>query len=95
MLEALGEILFEFFGELVLQLLLEGSCEAASHAVRRFRGQAVHENRTLAAIGYAIFEALAGAASLVLAPHHPKFEVYGSPVTAVARATAESKLIRG
>ena len=98
MLEALGEILIEFFGEIVLQLLLEGSCEAASHAVRRFRGQAVNENRTLASIGYALFGALAGVASLVIAPHHliraPRLRGASLVVTPIIAGLAMSGLGR-
>lgn len=62
------EFLFELVGEFFLQLLLEALAEAGLHTLRRDDNPAPRP--WLAALGYALFGALAGAISLWLLPQH-------------------------
>jgi len=64
------DILFfvlEFFGEFLLELIIEALFESGAHAVPpRYRKET---NPILAAIGYGLFGAIAGGLSLLVFPH--------------------------
>jgi len=62
------ELLFEFFGEFILQVLGEALVELGLHSVAEpFRRT---PNVWLACIGYALFGAAAGGLTLLVFPHH-------------------------
>ena len=64
MLEFLFEILGEFFFQLLLQALTEAGLHAWADPLRK------PANPVLAAIGYALFGAMAGGLSLLIFPHN-------------------------
>jgi hypothetical protein len=65
-MEIIFELLFSFFGEFLLQVLFEVLAELGLHSMREpFRRP---PNPWLAALGYAIFGAIAGALSLLVFP---------------------------
>jgi hypothetical protein len=65
-MEALFAMLLEFFGELLLQVIVELLAEFGFHIIREpFRKQ---PSAWLAALGYALFGAVAGGISLLVAP---------------------------
>jgi len=64
--EVLFEILFNFLGELLLQLVFEILVEAGLHVLREPFRKTPHA--AVAAIGYAIFGAAAGGISLLVVP---------------------------
>jgi len=62
------EFLFEMVGEFLLQAILEGLVELGFHSLAEpFRKP---PNPWLAAVGYALFGAMAGGISLLLFPDH-------------------------
>jgi hypothetical protein len=66
-MEVLFEILFEFIGEVLLQIFFEFLAEFGLHCLGApFKKP---PNPWLAAIGYALFGAIAGGLSLWLVPH--------------------------
>lgn len=65
-MEILFELLFEFVGELLLQVVFEAIAEVGLHRVRNPLRKP--PNPWLAAIGYAIFGAVAGGLSLLVFP---------------------------
>jgi hypothetical protein len=68
MLEALFEILAEFLGEFLLQLVVEGLFELGLRSLAApFRRR---PNPWLAALGYTLFGGLGGAFSLLAFPSH-------------------------
>ena len=60
--------LFEIAGEFLLQMLFEGIAELFGHALKAKTRRKTPVRRELAAVGYALFGALAGVASLWLMP---------------------------
>lgn len=66
-MEFLFELLFQFFGELFLQLVLEFFAEMGLRSL----GQVLRKkpNRRLAIAGYTLWGALAGGISLLMFPH--------------------------
>lgn len=62
------EFLFEVLGEFIFQIILEGLAEAGLHVVSN--PQSKPPNPFLAAIGYALFGAMAGGLSLLIFPHN-------------------------
>ncbi len=67
-MDVLLEIVIQFFGEVVLQLVFEALAELGLHIVREpfKRSQPLHP--WLACLGYGIFGAISGALSLWLVP---------------------------
>lgn len=66
-MEFIFELLFQFFGEFLLQIFFETIGEMGMHRTRdAFKKQV---NPWLAGIGYVIFGAIAGAISLWIFPH--------------------------
>ena len=65
-MELVAELLFQFFAEVVLQIVFEALAELGLHSLREtFRKPA---NPWFAAVGYAIFGAAAGGLSLWVFP---------------------------
>ena len=68
-MEILFEIAFQFFGEIILQLLVELLAETGVRALSRSQREPLHP--TLAILGYSIWGAIAGGISLLIFPHSP------------------------
>ncbi len=67
-MEFLIEAVIEFFGEFLLQVLVQGFIEIGWHSLAEpFRKQ---PNPWLAAVGYAVFGAVIGGLSLLVFPHY-------------------------
>jgi hypothetical protein len=68
-MEVIFELVFEFFGEIILQVVFEALAEAGLHVFRdRRKTSSGHSQPWLAAIGYVLFGAIAGAISLWVMP---------------------------
>jgi multisubunit Na+/H+ antiporter MnhG subunit len=65
-MEIIFEILFSFIGEFVLQILMEALAEIGLHSMRETWRRP--PNPWFAAIGYALFGAIAGGLSLLFLP---------------------------
>ena len=65
-MEIIFEVLFSFIGEFVLQVLLEALAEMGLHSMRETWRKP--PNPWFAAIGYALFGAIAGGLSLLFLP---------------------------
>jgi hypothetical protein len=61
--------LLEIAGEFLLQMVFEGVAELFGHAVKKRSKRTTPMRPEIAALGYALFGALAGGASLWLMPH--------------------------
>ena len=90
-MEIVFEILFvllQFVGELVLQVILEALAELGLHSVRETFRRPKPSHPALAAVGYAILGAAAGAISLWLFPQlfidTPRLRILNLLVTPVA-----------
>jgi hypothetical protein len=68
-LEFIFEVIFEFFGEVLLQLAVSLLAEAGLHAVRNPDEVAAPRSPWLLACGYALLGLLAGGISLLVLPH--------------------------
>ena len=68
-MEFVFEILFQFFGELLLQLLFEALSEVGLHGVKDTLRKP--RNLVLSTIGFAVWGAVAGAVSLLIFPESP------------------------
>ena len=66
-MEEIVAVIFEFFGELILQLVVEGLAELGFYTFRK-DGKKLHP--ALAVIGYILLGAAFGLCSLWLFPHH-------------------------
>ena len=64
------EVVFELFGELLLQLVVEALAQAGVHAVRDPDRPPKEHSRWLIALGYVLFGLVAGALSLWLFPDY-------------------------
>jgi hypothetical protein len=66
--EWLFEVLFQIFGELILQFIFEALAQAGLHFFKRPNRESA--NPALSFVGYAIFGAFAGWLSTLLFPHY-------------------------
>lgn len=64
------EVLFEIFGELLIQLLFEALAQAGIHAFRNPDRLPAAQNPWLVGCGYALLGAICGAATLIFLPHY-------------------------
>jgi len=69
MLEFIFELVFEFFGEVILQIIFEALAEVGLHLFRSARGPRRRANPVLAAFGYVLLGGIVGAISLVIFPN--------------------------
>jgi hypothetical protein len=67
-MEWLFELLFEIFGEFILQFIFEALAQAGLHLFKK--PERKDFNPALLFVGYAMFGALAGSLSLLLFPHY-------------------------
>ncbi len=87
------EFLFEVLGEFVFQIILEAMAEAGLHVVAKPNRKP--PNPFLAAIGYAVFGAIAGGLSLLIFPHNfvpAPWRITNTLVTPVAAGLLMSAL---
>jgi hypothetical protein len=68
-MEFLFELLFELFGEVLLQIAVEVLAEAGLHLVRRPGSAPATQGHWKRALGYALFGLLAGGLSLTVFPN--------------------------
>lgn len=62
------ELLFELFGEILIQFIAEALAEAGMHTLKDMRN--TEANPWLAGLGYALFGAIAGGITVWLLPNH-------------------------
>jgi hypothetical protein len=78
-MEAIFELLFEIFGEVLLQVVFEALAQAGVHVVRNPDKPAKVQNRWVLAAGYCLYGAIGGGVSLLISPqgllHHPALRV--------------------
>jgi hypothetical protein len=69
MIEFIIELLLEFFGELLLQVVMQSLAEAGLHLLRRPDDHPAPPSVWLLALGYALLGAVVGGLSLLLFSH--------------------------
>lgn len=78
-MEAIFEVLFEVFGEILLQVVFEALAQAGVHLVRNPDLPPREHSPWLKATGYCLFGAIGGGISLIVAPHsflhHPALRI--------------------
>jgi hypothetical protein len=67
-MEFLFELLFEFFGEVILQVLFQALAEAGLHMVKKPDAPEKKPNPWLLSLGYATLGAIVGGVSLLIHP---------------------------